>query len=251
MFHEKVISYFLDPFAEGYTLEKTITLGLIALAFIYVIYELLKKMKIKVDRRFAIALFPYIVFGSALRVWQDAGIVNSILFTTPNIYLLVFFVFFTTLVFSWYLMREKYYKITSLFGIVLASIALANIEIVNYVMPILDFAVFLPIALILYKIRWSKENKIVAGAQIFDGTTTYLAIKFFGYSEQHFVPSVLISLVAPEIFPLIKIIAVLILLYYLDRFVENKDERNYTKALIATLALATSIRDLLRVSALV
>lgn len=246
----KILEYFLNPLAEGYTLEKTIVLALIAIASTYLIYKALQKLKIRVDSKLAISVTPFVLFGSALRVLNDMGLLTSILFVTPNIYLLVFSIFFSVLLASKLLLKQQYYKLCFLIGFLLFSTTISLVELKNFRAIAIDFIIFLPFLLFFKKISWKAENKLVALLQIFDGTTSYSAINFFGYEEQHFLPSLLIAYFAPQAFILLKILAVIFALLYLDKHVKNKNERNYIKLLIGVLALATSTRDLLRVAAL-
>lgn len=73
------LNYFLSP---GYDIPKTLTYSIAFVISIYLIFKLLKKIDIKVDRRLALALTPYIIFGGALRSLEDAGIVSSYWFVT-------------------------------------------------------------------------------------------------------------------------------------------------------------------------
>ena len=66
---------------EGYTILSEITYGIILVIALYVIYKLLKKMKITIDWRFCLALMPYILFGPVTRVLEDADYFN-----VPSVY---------------------------------------------------------------------------------------------------------------------------------------------------------------------
>ncbi|MCK5635935.1 MAG: DUF63 family protein, partial [Thermoplasmatales archaeon] len=86
---------------EGYTMVSEITYGIILVFALYAIYKLLKKLKITVDWRFALALMPYIFFGPVSRVLEDTGYFEEPFvywFISPLIYLQIavyalFFVF--------------------------------------------------------------------------------------------------------------------------------------------------------------
>ena len=66
---------------EGYTLVSEITYGVILIIAVFAIYKLLQKLRISINWRFCLALLPYIIFGSAARVLEDAGY-----FSPPVIY---------------------------------------------------------------------------------------------------------------------------------------------------------------------
>ena len=57
---------------EGYTIVSEITYGIILIIALYAIYKLIKKLKIKIDWRFCLALLPYILFGPVTRVLEDS-----------------------------------------------------------------------------------------------------------------------------------------------------------------------------------
>ena len=63
---------------EGYTLISEITYGVILIIALYVIYKLLKKLKITIDWRFCLALMTYILFGPVSRVLEDADYLCSL-----------------------------------------------------------------------------------------------------------------------------------------------------------------------------
>ena len=86
-----VTEYLYNLFCNttGYTIESTTIFSIILIIFVYLIFWVLKFLKIKVDRRLAIAILPFILLGSSLRVLKDAGILESCLFQTPSIYFFV------------------------------------------------------------------------------------------------------------------------------------------------------------------
>lgn len=66
---------------EGYTLVSEITYGIILVFALYGLYKLLKKLEIRIDWYFCLALFPYILFGPVTRVLEDTNY-----FTEPFVY---------------------------------------------------------------------------------------------------------------------------------------------------------------------
>ena len=84
------VSYNGVSVQEGYTIISEITYGIILVIALYVIYELLKKLKVTIDWKFCLALMPYILFGPVTRVLEDADYFNvpSVYwFISPLIYL--------------------------------------------------------------------------------------------------------------------------------------------------------------------
>jgi uncharacterized membrane protein len=66
---------------EGYTLLSELTYGIILVFALYGLYKLLKKLEIRIDWYFCLALLPYILFGPVTRVLEDTNY-----FTDPFVY---------------------------------------------------------------------------------------------------------------------------------------------------------------------
>ena len=131
---QDVLDYFLHPKKTGYDFPKTLVYAALFVLAIYVIFKLLKKMKIKVDKRLAIAISPYIVLGGALRVIQDIGLVSSYFFVTPGIYVFVFFITLLVLLSSLFLEKKKgvpYFKTMFMAGLLLMAFTIVHIEPIN------------------------------------------------------------------------------------------------------------------------
>lgn len=56
---------------QGYTILSEITYGIILIISLFIIYNILKKLKIVVDWRFCLSLLPFIIFGPVTRVLED------------------------------------------------------------------------------------------------------------------------------------------------------------------------------------
>ncbi len=250
---EEIISYFTNPTAIGYTPEKTLIFALIFVASVYATYEMLKKIKIKTDYKLGLGIIPYILLAGALRVTQDAGVFNTWWLITPGMYLTAFTLIVVALLSSILLERKfgvPYFKTFFLIGLLAFSVIVSLLNFVNSTGLILVSLFYLPWIIILYKIRWSIANKLVTMAQMFDATATYVAIQYFGYYEQHYVPSIFINILSPISFIFLKIVGIVSILLLLDRFKGDKEFNNYIKLMIGILGLATGTRDFLRLLAL-
>jgi len=245
MFQDFISQYFSQ---SGYNLVNTTVYAFAVIVAVYLIYEILKKLKIPMNSYFALALSPYVVFGGILRVLRDVGYSNSFWLVTPGIYIFVFLITFLTLLVAWGVDRKfkiPYYKLVFIFGLLLASVAFSFINIRNFYGLFLAIVIFLPFATIFkFAIKWSKENKIVTLVQIFDSTTTFTAIQFFGYLEQHVVPRFFIGLFSPVSFIILKIFTAVLALVLIDKFSKDKEFNWYLKVIIAILGGATATRDL-------
>lgn len=246
---EEIISYFTDPTATGYTVEKTIIFALILIAAVYVIFEILKRLRIRVDGKLAIGVLPYVVFGGIMRVLQDAGIANSYWLITPGIYVVIISIILVALFLSWLIQRKfgvPYFKIIFVIGLLSVAFTLPLLNFINLQGFLLVFLFFIPWIIILYKVKWGLANKFVTLAQMFDATATFVAIQFFGFYEKHVLPSFLINIFSPISFIFVKIIGVVVILLLLDRFKEDREFNNFLKLIIGILGLGTGTRDFLQ-----
>jgi uncharacterized membrane protein len=230
----------------GYTWDKTLIYGIILITTVFLIFKMLKKLKVKIDGKFSLAIFPFVLFGGVLRVLRDLGILTSFLFATPYIYFLVASITILTLLTSLLLERKfgiSYTKIVFLTGFILFFIAISKIPEIDLTRAVYVLTFFFPFLVFISLIRWSKANKTVTLIQTFDGITTFASINFFGYGEQHVLPSFIIQTFGAFTFPLIKIIAIVLALILIDKFFEDREMKNFVKLCIAILAGGTSTRD--------
>jgi uncharacterized membrane protein len=241
------LKFLAKPAIEtGYTWDKTLIYGIILIVAVFLIFKMLKKLKVKIDGKFSLSIFPFVLFGGVLRVLRDLGILTSFLFATPYIYLLVASITILTLLISLLLERKfgiSYHKLIFLTGFILFSIAVAEISKFDFIRAVYVLTFFFPFFVFISLIKWSKANKAVTLIQTLDGITTFVSINFFGYGEQHILPSFIIQTFGTFTFPLIKIIAIVLALILIDKFFEDREMKNFVKLCIAILAGGTSTRD--------
>jgi uncharacterized membrane protein len=245
---QDILEYFLSPTKTGYDVPKTMVYSLALVLAVYIGFKIFERLKIKVNGRFALATAPYVIFGSALRVLQDTSVVNSILFVTPHIYTFVASIASLIFLLSIFLERKMgipYFKIPFICGIVLLAVTVCYLTPVNFYGMFLVAIVFLPWILVFAAIKWSLSNKIVTLIHVFDATTTFAAVNFFGYGEQHVLPRFLIDVFGPLSFVLVKLATVVFILLVIDKFSKDKEFNNYLKFVIGILGGATSARDLI------
>lgn len=254
----ELLDYFLHPKKTGYDIPKTLVYALVLVGAVYLIYRALRRSKVKIDRRLGVGLAPYVVFGGAIRVLQDAGVVNSYFFITPGVYLFVFLIVFVVLLLSLYIERKKgipYFKTLFLAGVCLLPLTLAQLTLKNFYGPLVVLALFSPWLVLFRVLKWDLANKAVSLLHIFDATTTSTAIKFFGYYEQHVVPTFFIGLFGPFSFVILKVIAIIAALLLIDKFggksKEEEEFKSYVKLIIGILGGATACRDFITLAALV
>ncbi|MEM5790876.1 MAG: DUF63 family protein [Candidatus Aenigmatarchaeota archaeon] len=250
-----ILDYFLYPKKSGYDVPKTLTYGIVFILAIFIVFKILKKLKIKIDKRLALAISPYIVFGGTIRVLQDAKILNSYLFVTPGIYFFVFCIIFPLILIFKFFENKKgipYHKPVFLIGIILASIPLPFLEIKNFYGILLFILFYAPWVLIFYFFKkWNLENKLVTLVQMFDASITFTSIQFFGFGEQHILPTFLINIFSPISFIFAKLLAVILVLILIDKFSDDKEFNNFLKLCIGILGGATGTRDLIALATLI
>ena len=240
--------YFTE--SVGYNPVNTITYAIILVLFAIIVFEILKKLKIRIDKRLALAISPFVVFGSSVRVLKDAGILTEYVFITPGIYFLTFGITFLILIISIILQRKKgipYFKTMFLIGLFLISPVLGFLKYINFIGVAYVLLWFVPWLVILKTISWFAENKAVIGIHMFDATTTFVSLNYFSYYEQHVLPRYIINLFGtPFSFIILKFVVIVSILLLIDNFSDDREFNNYVKLIIAILGAATGTRDFLR-----
>jgi uncharacterized membrane protein len=243
------LDYFLNPTRfEGYDLPRSLTYIAVFLFCAYIILKLFKKNKLNLSKELILAVIPYIFLGSLLRVLRDLYILDYIFLTTPYIYLFVSFIFSLITSFSFLLDKKlgvPFPKVAFIIGVILIGIFSSWIKVTNYYAIFLVFFPFSVIAVIVWLIKWSYENKLVVLSQIFDGIVTSIAVTFFGYSEQHFIPRLMMFSLHPIVFPIVKLLIVALFLIIIDKSESDRETKKFVKLIIGGLGLATGTRDFL------
>jgi uncharacterized membrane protein len=277
-----ITQYFTGPITNpavygNYNLVSTLTYAAILLAVsFFVIYPVLARRGVRFDARFALAVIPYVLWGSAMRILEDlqwSGAQAIPLFTrsanplelgyyfvSPGIYLLVGVATIAALLITLRAFgRERFQKPFGIIGLALAVpfLAFDLLHIANGAGFLLTLALFavlftaVTLGFRLAKRRLLKDtlNRLAFAGQLLDGTATFMAISFFGFSEQHVVSSAILG-ISPLLFPVIKIALILAILYYIDRELQNPNLRGFAKLFVTIIGFAPGIRDLLSLGVL-
>lgn len=254
--------YFIKPMDErtGYNPVNTAVYAAVALLAAYLIYRMLKWLKIKVDEGFISAIATFVLFGSTLRVVVDANILPyTYVTTTPGIYFLISFITIAAvLILHRFSMLRRLWQLGALLW--LASLAplipifrnfdfLALILLLALAGAALGNAVFTHL-----KVRCRWQYLLVVFSHALDGAATFVSIDIFskaagaGYFEQHVVTNVIASAFGGFwAFYAIKILFAIAAVWLLDRDSGLKDgERNYVILLVIIFGLAPGVRDVLR-----
>jgi uncharacterized membrane protein len=258
MIIDSILQYIQENFIylhPGYTLLNTIVFGIILGLVILLIIRMFRWLE-KDPKDLFIPLIPFIFFGSSARALVDNGIYPlTYILVTPGIYLLTGLTAILTLLSSVYLERKigwDYRYIIFVVGAVMCVPNIYYIQNINLVAlsQILGSWALVSAPFILLSRKWDllkdKFNLSVLLAHIFDASTTFIAVDFYGYGEQHVLPNALTQLVdsAVVMYPL-KIAVILPALYIIDTYVEDTTIKNMLKLAIFILGLAPGLRNFL------
>ena len=255
-------------FFSGYTVFNTVVYTLILAIFVVAIIKMFKKLEIDPISIFY-AIIPFIFLGSSTRALVDNGFYPKTVFLiTPGLYILVGVITIASFLLSIYLFNkmEIDYRYTLFFLGIIFSVpniilfSKLNFTAIIYVLItwIIASLIFMAIAfLVLYvknknshnaieKILEHKINFSIVLAHLFDASTTYVAVEYFNYSEQHVLPNALNQLFDTylTLFPM-KIIVIVAVLYIIDQYFEDQTIKNLLKLTVFVLGLAPGLRNIL------
>lgn len=198
-------------------------------------------------------------------ILMDAqGVPRNLLLISPVMYVTVFAIALASLVLALAVQRLKkipYQKTWFAAGLIIIAAVLSQLKFTNF------FAMFLMLGIaagwataffavkklaIRNKIRaveklFTKENQLILSIHMFDASTTFVALQFFPYFEQHVVSGFFISLFGPAAMFILKLAVVPLVLYYMDKdFSQDRQKKNFIKIAILILGLGPGLRNFLR-----
>ncbi len=271
---EFIATYYIQPIIHdtGYNPVNTITWALVLVAFLFLTYVLLIRLKIRIDRRFIAAVVPYIVVGATLRVVEDAEVVSpplSYLLITPLIFFLIFGCCLALLVLAVRIARARRFvhaelthvHLFGLFGLLwcLATLALlgwfARIEELWVLVAVIGIAGALTGAIYAlaatFRIQFLTDrlNLAVLAAHLLDATSSFIGIDLLGYSGKHVIEGLIVKYTGSAAgMYLLKLGLLVPILYLLDtQFTEDEDELKHLVLLaLLMIGLAPAVRNTLR-----
>ena len=250
---------------SGYNVVNTITWAvLLGLSIPYVL-RILKYFKITIDWRFTVGVACFVLFGSSLRVLEDAELFAppiTYILETPNIYFVVFFITIISLAVSLRIRGDDYYKLFYKIGLCLASVNLcvllyhAGITRPAEALLIVIMAT-LSTALIYFcagrmNIGFLRDrfNVTILGSHLLDASSTTVGIDLLGYHGKHVVERYLVDITGTGavMYPL-KLAVFIPVLYLIEsEFGETEPElRELLKLVILVLGLAPALRNTLSI----
>ena len=257
-FYQGILEYIRQNFIylhPGYTILNTVVFGIILGICILLIIKMFKYIK-KDPAELMIPLIPFIFFGSSVRALVDNNIYPlTYILVTPGIYILTGLMVIITLLFAVFIERKTNFDYRYIIFAVGAVLCIPNILFmspINLVATLQVVGVWAIVSSIfaLLRNKWSlisnKFNLSVLMAHLFDASSTYIAVDYYGYYEQHVLPSALTTLfgTALVMFPL-KIVVILGALYIIDTYIEDRTIANMLKLAIFILGLAPGLRNFL------
>jgi uncharacterized membrane protein len=256
-------TYFVDPVltGSGYNVYNTAVYAVLLVIAAFLVYKMLRRLKIEIDRKFFFSIVPYIMLGGFLRALEDyrefAGLERNVFLITPLIYVSIFVIALAALLFSrlmekW--VKTPYYKIWFALGMIFVIISVSQMALQS---------VFALYAMVGITTAWtaaifaakkiskspflSGENSFLIAVHMFDATTTFVALQFPGYFEQHVLPSFFIGILGPASMFLLKLIVVPLVLYALDKELSKEmQKRTFLKIVVMILGLAPGLRNFSR-----
>lgn len=259
----------------SYNPVDTLTYAILLGISLFGVLKLLEKLNVEIDTRFIIAVTPYILAGSSLRVLEDSAIFappSRYLFITPIIYFFMFAVTAAVLTFAVALEREKKIKdYRVLFGFTGIAWIVINIALLLSVGEIKNPA---PAAAILalgilatgivyfisrefsFTLLTNKLNISLLFSHLLDASSTFIGMDWLGYYEKHVAPTFFIDLAGNYIdhpslvmYPL-KLLVIIPVLYMLDfKFDAEKEKKliSLMKLVILVIGLSPATRNTLRI----
>lgn len=271
----------------GYNIVNTAVFAILLVAAVFVTYKLLRRLGIRVDRSFFIGIIPFIALGGILRAWEDlleatgathgligsainnfvlvdaTGVARNLLLISPLIYVVMFVIALAALIFAKAI--EKYAKISYwktwfTVGIILDIVILSQFRFQSafalYAVAGISIAWFAVIFAAKKFSAWRKlkinsffsnENMFLLDVHLFDATTTFVALSYFNYFEQHVVSNFFISFLGPASMFLLKLVVISAVLYLFDRELKKDvEKRTFLKIIILILGMGPGLRNFLR-----
>ncbi len=248
------MSFFYDYFVKGwstptpYNIYNTVAYFILAVVITYLSYNYIFR-RLKFSAKTAIDIVPFMILGAFVRVLADTPIIPRNFFTvTPGVWLIFFSLIALSLLFD-----NKY-------GLRLTPVLpIPFIFILAFLMPVENpdalfyFSLFYSLSLIPFFILRSRFNLLrndfnllCITAHMFDATSSFVNVNFFGYVEIHVVGGFLTSVFGTAAVMYLLKLVVIPILYYLDRE-EDRNLVNFMKLIIFALGFGPGIRNLITV----
>lgn len=255
-------TYFIDPLVNRtgqYNPVNTVTYAVILFFASYILYEKVLKKRVAMDKKFAFAFISFTVFASGIHVLEDMKVISSNFLVSPLIQAWMYGLFLVLFPLSLLVQNRtgiEYWKTLSSVTLVPSAAIVLFIfsRSQNFAGLVYVIVSFIISVSVLHTLRkkfpslLSKENFSVLSAHMLDASSTFVSIAFFGYREQHVLPTFLIGAFGPVVMFPLKLAVIAFVLYAFDREIQDKNLRTFFKILVLILGLAPGLRDTLRLT---
>ncbi len=176
---------------EGYTILSEITYGIILVFALYGLYKLLKKLEIRIDWYFCLALLPYILFGPVTRVLEDTNYFTEPFvywFISPLIYFQTTFYVLMFLLLGYYLQKKAYSQKKVLLILLFVFVAIDGIYTVLWILGVMYgasiiepwfFSLLSLVAFLPFLFRFIRRQVITVNTVVFSGGLLVVLPCFF------------------------------------------------------------------------
>ena len=270
---EFITTYYIHPITHdtGYNPVNTITWALILVAFLFLTLKLLQRLKIQTDRRFIVAVVPYIVVGATLRVIEDAEFVRpplSYVLITPLIFFLLFGCCLALLILAVQIaksrrgMTRNYTHVFGLFGLLWCLLNLALLIVFASIevpwVPVAVVGIVGALTAVIYALAakyhigflTDRLNLGVLAAHLLDATSSFIGIDLLGYTGKHVIEGLIVEYTGTAAgMYLLKLGILVPILYVLETQFTEKDEealKNLVLLALLMIGLAPAVRNTLR-----
>jgi uncharacterized membrane protein len=262
--------YFIKPIYEGtgYNIYNTAVYAILLVVAVVLVYKLLRKMNVSIDRKFLFGILPFVALGGIFRSLEDlytaTGAAKNILMITPLIYVSVFALALASLMIARIIEKYKkieYHKTWFVVGIIIAIIGVAQMRIADAHSMLLMLSIFGGWAIAFGAAKFiaikkfpklnaflSKENTGLLLAHLFDATTTFVAIQFLPYFEQHVLTGFIMTTFGAAFVFVTKLVVVSVVLFVFDKELAQEKQKNmFLKVVVLILGLGPGLRNFFRI----
>ncbi len=222
-----------------YTIEKEIFLGIVTSFFVWLVYKLLKKLNIKIDRKLLYLGISIAFLGASARLFEDAGILPYSFWTvTPGIWFIFLGIFFLETV---YLIKSKNYKFLYILNLFLSLFLLFIVYQHSGIFNFLPFFLLIPLVP-LYLLRKDRELFLLLFFSGLDSIVPVFSTNFLPYIEQHPIPRFLLS-THPILYPTVRLFFSYFVYLILNK---NNDFERFILYILIVISAGTSLRSFFR-----
>jgi len=262
--------YFIKPIYEGtgYNIYNTIVYAVLLVVAVLLVYKLLRKMNVSIDRKFLFGILPFVALGGIFRSLEDfyitTGAAKNVLMITPLVFVVVFVLALVSLMIARIIEKYKkieYHKTWFVIGIIIAVIGVAQMRISDANSMILMLSIFTGWVVAFGVVKFiamkkfpklnaflSKENTGLLLAHLFDATTTFVAIQFLPYFEQHVLTGFIMTTFGAASIFVTKLVVVSVVLFVFDKELAQEKQKNmFLKVVVLILGLGPGLRNFFRI----